>query len=41
MKKLAAAGREHGIEVEVVKLSEAKRGFVLLPRHWVVQRSFA
>jgi hypothetical protein len=24
-----------------VKLSEAKRGFVLLPRRWVVERSFA
>jgi transposase len=34
--KPAAAAREHGIELEVVKLSEAKRGFVLLPRRWVV-----
>jgi transposase len=25
----------------VVKHPEAKRGFVLLPRHWVVERSFA
>lgn len=25
----------------MVKLSEAKRGFVLLPRRWVVERSFA
>jgi len=24
----------------VVKLSAAKRGFVLLPRRWVVERSF-
>lgn len=32
---------EHGIHLEVVKLSEAKRGFVLLPRRWVVERSFA
>jgi transposase len=30
-----------GIQLEVVKLSEAKRGFVLLPRRWVVERSFA
>lgn len=30
----------HGIALEVVKLSEAKRGFVLLPRRWVVERSF-
>lgn len=34
----AAAG--HGIELEVVKLAEAKRGFVLLPRRRVVERSF-
>jgi transposase len=32
---------EHGIHLVVVKLSEAKRGFVLLPRRWVVERSFA
>jgi transposase len=31
----------HGIHLEVVKLLEAKRGFVLLPRRWVVERSFA
>ena len=30
-----------GIELVVVKLAEAKRGFVLLPRRWVVERSFA
>jgi transposase len=29
----------HGIRLEVVKLAEAKRGFVLLPRRWVVERS--
>jgi transposase len=27
--------------LEVVRLPEAKRGFVLLPRRWVVERSFA
>lgn len=32
---------EHGIHLKVVKLPEAKRGFVLLPRRWVVERSFA
>lgn len=37
----AAAAQEHGIELEVVKLPEAKRGFVLLPRRWVVERTFA
>jgi transposase len=31
----------HGIRLEVVTLEEAKRGFVLLPRRWVVERSFA
>lgn len=31
----------HGIRLEVVKLPEAKRGFVLLPRRWVVERRFA
>ena len=33
--------KKHGIELSVVKLPEAKRGFVLLPRRWVVERSFA
>ena len=37
----AEAARTHGITLEVVKLPEAKRGFVLLPRRWVVERSFA
>ncbi len=37
----AAAARAHGIELEVIKLPEARRGFVLLPRRWVVERSFA
>jgi transposase len=32
---------QHGIQLEVVKLPEAKKGFVLLPRRWVVERSFA
>jgi transposase len=33
--------KEAGIELMVVKLPEAKKGFVLLPRRWVVERSFA
>lgn len=37
----AAAAQAHGIRLEVVRLPEAKRGFVLLPRRWVVERSFA
>lgn len=30
----------HGLKLEVIKLDHAKRGFVLLPRRWVVERSF-
>jgi transposase len=37
----AAAAAAQGIRLEVVKLAEAKRGFVLLPRRWVIERSFA
>jgi transposase len=47
----AEAAEEREIELAVVKLPEAKlpeaklpeakRGFVLLPRRWVVERSFA
>ena len=37
----AADAAAHGIALEVVKLPEAKHGFVLLPRRWVVERSFA
>jgi transposase len=36
----AADAAAHGIRLSVVKLDEAKRGFVLLPRRWVVERSF-
>jgi len=35
------AAASHGIRLEVIKHTEAKRGFVLLPRRWVVERSFA
>ena len=37
----AADAAEHGIRLEVVKLPTAKHGFILLPRRWVVERSFA
>jgi transposase len=37
----AQAAAAQGIQLEVVKLPEAKKGFVLLPRRWVVERSFA
>lgn len=35
-----AAAASGGVRLEVVKHAEAKRGFVLLPRRWVVERSF-
>jgi transposase len=37
----ATAAAQHGVQLEVVKHHEAKRGFVLLPRRWVVERLFA
>jgi transposase len=37
----AQQAAEHGIRLEVVKLPSTKHGFVLLPRRWVVERSFA
>ena len=39
--RAAEAAQTHGIRLEVIKHTEAKRGFVLLPRRWVVERSFA
>jgi transposase len=39
--KPADDAQKEGIELIVVKLEEAKRGVVLLPRRWVVERSFA
>lgn len=36
----AQAAQAQGIDLHVVKLSEAKKGFVLLPRRWVVERGF-
>ena len=37
----AGEAAAHGVRLEVVKHAEAKRGFVLLPRRWVVEGSFA
>ena len=37
--RAAEAAAAKGIRLEVVKLPEAKRGSVLLPRRWVVERS--
>ena len=36
----AVAAAQVGVRLEVVKHHEAKRGFVLLPRRWVVERTF-
>ena len=35
------AAAERGIRLEVIKVPQAKKGFVLLPRRWVVERDFA
>jgi transposase len=37
----AQAAEAYGMRLEVVRLPEARRGFVLLPRRWVVERNFA
>jgi transposase len=39
--KAAAAANKQGVELVIVRLPEAKRGFVLLPIRWVAERSFA
>jgi transposase len=37
----AQATQEHGIRLEVVTVPDAVRGFVLLPKRWIVERSLA
>jgi transposase len=39
--KPAEAAAANDIDLVVVRLPETKKGFVLLPRRWVVERSFA
>ena len=39
--RAAEEAEAHGISLEVVKHEGAKRGFVLLPSRWVVERDFA
>ena len=39
--KASESAAQHGIRLEVVKHEEAKSGFLLLPRRWVVERDFA
>jgi transposase len=36
----ADQAKVNGVRLEVVKHTEAKKGFVLLPRRWVVERTF-
>lgn len=38
--RAAGMAKAAGVVLEVVKLPELKRGFVLLPRRWVIERSF-
>ena len=35
------AAEQHGIDLKVIKLGQAKRGFVLLPRSWMVEHSLS
>lgn len=35
------AAQEGGIDLQVVKLEEARHGLVLLPKRWLVERGFA
>jgi transposase len=35
-----ASAAKHGIQLQVVKHTKAKKGVVLLPRRWGVERSF-
>jgi transposase len=37
----AEKAEERGIHLELVKHPQSKRGFVLLPRRWVIERDFA
>jgi transposase len=37
----AEEAEAHGMRLAVVNHEEAKRGFVLLPRRWAVERDFA
>ena len=36
----AQAAPDEGVELQVIRLTEAKKGFVRLPRRWIVERSF-
>jgi transposase len=36
-----AERQSHGIDLQLIKLAEVKKGFVLLPKRWVAERGFA
>lgn len=38
--KTRETAKDSDIDLQIVKLPEAKKGFVLLPRRWGVERSF-
>lgn len=37
----AKVASEHGVELQIVKMPDAVKGFVLLPKRWIIERSFA
>ena len=39
--EVAEAAAQHGVQLQVVPLPKSRKGFVLVPRRWVVERSFA
>jgi transposase len=39
--QVAKKAAAHGLHLKIVKLPRTKKGFVLLPRRWVVERPFA
>jgi transposase len=37
----STVARNPGLRIEIVKRSDAMKGFVVLPRRWVVERTFS
>ncbi len=37
---MEAVAKESGVNLEVVKRSDQARGFVVLPKRWIVERTF-
>ena len=37
----AKAAQEQGVRLQIIKVPDAVRGFVVLPKQWIVERSFA